>query len=112
MTIQTKIDSNDAYLMIQGEVDASCSIELDNEISKVLSVGVKNILIDCAELTYISSAGLGVFMAHYEDCNDAGVKMVVYNMSAKIKSVFGMLGLDQILPIKDTEEEAKHSINA
>jgi anti-sigma B factor antagonist len=58
-------------------------------------------------LTYISSAGLGVFMGFIEEVrqNDGDIKLS--NMSAKIFRVFDLLGFPALYEILDTEEQAK-----
>jgi anti-sigma B factor antagonist len=111
MTINTISENSSITLEIAGEVDASSSILLDDEFTKVIGMGYKNILVDCTGLLYISSAGLGVFMAHIEDCTNAHIKLVLFNMSSKIKSVFDMLGLGQLIPIKQSKEEALNYVN-
>lgn len=112
MTIETTEHAKSIELTIIGEIDASSSILLDDEITKAVTEAKHStILINCSELTYISSAGLGVFMAHIEDCNEANIKLILFEMSPKIFSVFSMLGLDQLIPIKSTKEEAINYAN-
>ncbi len=106
MIINTEITSELYQIVINGEVDASSSIQLDDAFEKAISSGIPKILVDCSELSYISSAGLGVFMSHVEDCEAKGIKFVLYNLNAKIQSVFDMLGLNQLIEIKSSKEEA------
>jgi anti-sigma B factor antagonist len=104
--------SNEIYnLKIEGEVDASSAIILDEEFSKALSSEKNKILVDCEQLTYISSAGLGVFMANVEECEEKGSKFVLCNLTPKIQSVFNMLGLNHLIQIKNTKEEALVYLN-
>ncbi len=96
-------------LILIGEVDASTSIQLDQMMEEVTSEGL--VLIDCTHLAYISSAGLGVFNAYFQDAEGSGNKLVLYGLSEKIKSVFELVGLDQFLSIAENEDEAKKLIN-
>ncbi len=93
-----------------GEVDASSSIHLDQSISEA-TTKYKKILVDCSKLEYISSAGLGVFMSYINDLEEKQVKMVLFGLSNKVKHVFQILGLDQLLKITHNEEEAKELVN-
>lgn len=93
-------------IVLVGEVDASSSIEVDNAIAESLKSGIKKLLIDCHSLEYISSAGLGVFMSYIEDFRSEGNKMVLYGMNDKVANTFGILGLDQLLQIANSKEEA------
>ena len=93
-------------LLLDGELDASSAILLDTELAKpdILSYG--KVLIDCAKLSYISSAGLGVFISHLQRFQDAHVKLVFFNMQEKVFNVFEILGLDSLMTIVPTEAEA------
>ncbi|MDH5597694.1 MAG: STAS domain-containing protein, partial [Cyclobacteriaceae bacterium] len=57
-----KLQENDIEIIeVIGEVDASSSIKLDNAIKESIDAGYTKIIVDCSNLEYISSAGLGVF---------------------------------------------------
>ena len=89
-------------LKISGDLDASSSIILDNALEKALKETDKTILIDCHELDYISSPGIGVFTSRVGDDTSP---IVLYGMSEKVFNVFKILGLDQLLPIfKDKKD--------
>lgn len=104
-------ENNYRLITVIGEADASSSIELDKQIRAAMDSGEQNILTDCSRLSYISSAGLGVFMSYIEEVNEKSVKFILFGLSQKVARVFGILGLDQLLTIKDTKEEAKAEIN-
>lgn len=106
MTISSNKEEQLCVITISGEIDASSSIDLDSAISSALKKGERKILVDCANLTYISSAGLGVFMSYLEDFEEQGIKIALYNMSDKVKSVFEILGLVDLISILSTKEEA------
>ena len=108
----TKESERDIYIIkVEGDVDASSSIHLDKAISDAIEKGQKNIVIDCTGLQYISSAGLGVFMSHIQDFEDSGSKFVLFGLSKKVANVFEILGLDQLLTIVDTKDQAKSIID-
>jgi anti-sigma B factor antagonist len=102
---KTKADKH-ITLKLEGEVDASNSVELDLAIQQLMAEDEKKILIDGSSLDYISSAGLGVFMSYLEDFQNTGVKFVIFGLNSKVKNVFHILGLDQLLTIEDEEQAA------
>lgn len=104
--IETQIDNQVALLLINGEIDASSSIQLDESLAAQLGNDMRLIMINCAGLDYISSAGLGVFMSYIEEFKDSGQQFVLFALSEKIRNVFDMLGLDQLMNIVPTKEEA------
>jgi len=107
MDISNLVKDDIYVIKITGDVDASSSIYLDEAIKDAISQGQSKILIDCRELDYISSAGLGVFMSYIEEVSAKGISMIIFGLSEKVENVFKVLGLDQLLKIVDTEEKAK-----
>lgn len=94
-------------IKLEGEVDASSSIHLDKALRKAIEQNFKKILIDCNNLSYISSAGLGVFMSYIQDFQSQNINLVLFGLSDKVKNVFEILGLDQLLKISKNLEDAK-----
>ncbi len=94
-------------IVVIGEIDASSSIELDLAIAKCVGEGFRKILIDCTGLEYISSAGLGVFMSYIEELRDKNIPMVLFGMREKVANTFSILGLADLLHIKQNKLEAK-----
>jgi anti-sigma B factor antagonist len=104
----THIDEQEFhFIIIDGDVDASSSILLDNALEKAISEQKQRILIDCSALHYISSPGIGVFTSRLDDCESVGIKLVLFAMSEKVLNVFRILGLDQLIQIVKTKDEAK-----
>lgn len=102
-------------LAIVGEIDASSSIELDLTIAKSVGEGHTKILVDCSALEYISSAGLGVFMSYIEEFKDKHIIMVLYGMKEKVINTFQILGLADLLHIRENKQEARkllHELSA
>ncbi|MCE7995817.1 MAG: STAS domain-containing protein [Roseivirga sp.] len=109
--ISKTTENNYLLISVEGEADASSSLELDRQIRESFEGDVKNILVDCTNLNYISSAGLGVFMSYIEEVNEKAIIFIIFGLSDKVSKVFGILGLDQLLTIKQTKEDALAEIN-
>ncbi|GAB4395233.1 MAG: hypothetical protein OHK0053_01230 [Microscillaceae bacterium] len=96
---------------IYGDLDAASSIELDKTLEKVLKKETKALLIDCQHLHYIASAGLGVFISYIEPFQEKSVFFCLYGLNDRVRDVFQILGLDKLLVIVDTKEDAKKRKN-
>lgn len=93
-------------IKIQGEIDASNSVQLDEKIRELAEQGSCSILVDGAQLEYISSAGLGVFMSYLEEFQEKEIQLKIYGLTPKVFEVFRILGLDQLISILPTKEAA------
>jgi anti-sigma B factor antagonist len=106
LQIEKNIENEHSVLSLIGEIDASNSVELDGVILEMVQGGVRNLLVDCSRLEYISSAGLGVFMSYLEEFQEKEIKLVIFGLKEKVFQVFNILGLDQLIKIRSTKEEA------
>lgn len=98
-------------LELKGYLDAHTAQELENAFQKLLHSNKYKIVVNCKDLSYISSAGLGVFMAFIEDVrkNQGDIKLT--NMSPKVYNVFDLLGFPILYEIFKEEEEAVKRFN-
>jgi anti-sigma B factor antagonist len=86
-----------------GELDANSSMDVDDQIVQLLAEGNARFHINAKDLTYISSAGLGVFVSHLDEIELKKGKIVFSQMRDSVRSVFNLLGLDKIITIVNTE---------
>lgn len=110
MEISTLQEDGASIIAVNGDLDASSSILLDKAIGEAVARNQANILINCERLHYISSAGLGVFMSYLQDFQERNISLVLFGLSDKVRNVFEILGLDQLLTIVPSKEEAKLSV--
>ena len=111
MDISAEKENHYYILSIQGDLDASSCILLDKAIATAVEKNEKKIIIDCSRLNYIASAGLGVFMSYLQEFENNNISLVLCNLSEKVKNVFQILGLDELIKIVSTKEEAKALIH-
>jgi len=91
---------------LRGYLDAHTSPELENTFQKLLQEGKYKIVVNCKDLSYISSAGLGVFMAFIEDVRKHNGDIKLSNMSPKIYTIFDLLGFPLLYDITNDESDA------
>lgn len=112
MNIKTTLENNFVIIKPIGEIDAYSSIELDNAVSDVVkNYELPYIILDGSELTYISSAGIGVFITYLEPIRKKKGNIVFTNLSKEIQYVFSVLGLDKLVTITESISAAKEKLN-
>lgn len=91
---------------LKGYLDAHTAPRLEEALQGLVDSRRFNIIVNCRDLSYISSAGLGVFMAYIEDVrkNQGDIKLT--NMSPKVYNVFDLLGFPLLYEILGDEQEA------
>src|SRR5687768_4718343 len=99
--------THDSYIVeLNGELDASSSVAVDAKIEMAVNSGKPFLLVDCHNLNYISSTGLGVFISHLQTVQRRNLKLVLFGVSPKIKDVFSILGLETLLTFAPDAETA------
>jgi anti-sigma B factor antagonist len=104
--IDMRETQNINVLELKGYLDAHTAPELETAFQKLLDEKKFNILVNCRDLTYISSAGLGVFMAFIEDVRKHQGDIKLTSMTPKVYNVFDLLGFPLLYDITQSEEEA------
>lgn len=93
-------------LDLKGYLDAHTASDLESAFQRLIDDKRFNIVVNCKELSYISSAGLGVFMAFIEDVRKNKGDIKLANMSQKVYNVFDLLGFPLLYDITKDEQEA------
>ncbi len=88
-----------SVLSLNGYLDAHTAPQFEKAIQEEFDAGRVRILVDCANLTYISSAGLGVFMSFIEDVRAAGGDIKICGLVDTVYQVFEILGFPALFDI-------------
>jgi anti-sigma B factor antagonist len=87
---------SEGELKLVGRLDASAAEGAMAALSDLSC----SVTADCAELDYISSAGLGVIMETYKRLHSLGLTLRLVNLSPHIRNVFRYSGLDRVIEIR------------
>ena len=98
MTIEKTIAGTAATLKIIGRLDTTTAPELEATIDGCIA-GIKDLVLDCSALEYISSAGLRVILKAQKLMNAQG-NMKLTNVNETIMEVFDITGFADILTIE------------
>ncbi|MCU0411896.1 MAG: STAS domain-containing protein [Bacteroidetes bacterium] len=104
--VQERPGEGVSILDLRGYLDAHTATDLENAFQRLLGAKKFNIVVNCRDLSYISSAGLGVFMAYIEDVRKNNGDIKLTNMTPKVYNVFDLLGFPILYEIYKDESEA------
>jgi len=91
-----------AYVLIlAGSLDGYNAGEIDHILKRAIKSRKKNILIDCRNLTYISTSGIGIFLSNLPELKEKSIALIFFGMKLNVRKVFNFMGLDTILTIQD-----------
>lgn len=98
MTIEIKENEMFTTAIIKGRLDTSTASLFEEEILNVIQ-NIKDLVLDFAELEYVSSAGLRVILKCQKAIKSKG-SMKIINVNELIMEVFEITGFIDILTIE------------
>jgi len=111
MEITHQNKDNYSIVKIGGRLDTTNYQELEKALNGLLEENQINLILDCAELDYVSSSGLRVFLMFLKKVKALNGKFIICNMQDNIKEIFQISGFTSIFEIHDdltaAEEAAK-----
>ena len=98
-------------IYLKGYLDAHTAPALEGTFSNLIDKDKFKIVVNFKDLAYISSAGLGVFMAFIEKIRENEGDIKLSSMSDKVFNIFDLLGFPLLYEIFKTEDEAVNKFN-
>jgi anti-sigma B factor antagonist len=95
-----------SVLSLEGYLDAHTAPEFERAIQGEIDAGRVRLIVDGAQLKYISSAGLGVFMSFVEEIREKGGDIKICGLIPKVQQIFDILGFRAIYDMVDTRAAA------
>lgn len=93
-------------IKVYGELDALVAPLLKEKIAKQIELDVTRFIIDCTGLIHINSLAMGILRGKLRVVRDLGGDIKLVGLNDHIKTIFEMIGLDELFDIYLTEEEA------
>lgn len=75
-----------------GRLDTAASQDVSKELEGLKTEASKTMILDCTELSYISSSGLRIFLTLRKTASAQGGRVIIRGLSNEIRSVFVMTG--------------------
>jgi len=95
-----------AVVRVLGQIDTTTSHELERRLQYLLRDRQFEIIIDLSKVTYISSAGWGIFISEIRGIRESGGDLKLVGMTPEVSEVFELLEFHNILESFKTVETA------
>ena len=97
--IEFRTDKDILYISLEGRIDTSNSVEVENEIKEIRKNNEgMHIVLDADNLEYISSAGLRVMLRLRKE----EPRLAIINVSPEVYDIFEMTGFTEMITIEKT----------
>ena len=85
---------------LAGRLDTPAAAEVLQQIQPLLDHAGDTLILDCSDMTYISSSGLRIFLTLRKAASAAGGRVIIEGLSNEIRQVFMMTGFLQLFEIR------------
>jgi anti-anti-sigma factor len=106
MTEITSIKRNDYIILsINGRIDGSSSFDLDSAFQDLTSKDTRKIIVNFSNVTYLSSAGIRVFVNYQKKLKKIDGEILLHSMTPVVDEVFKLSGLKSVFKIINSDSE-------
>jgi len=91
---------------ITGSIDATSIVQFQNVMDKLVEKGVRNLILDCANVKYINSTGLGTLLKYVDTFESMDGHIAFTRVPSKVMLVMEMLGFNALFTIVPDEAAA------
>ena len=98
LKVDLRQEGEKLFVDLQGDLDINSNKEFKEKVNSVK--GVKKITVNCENLSYIDSTGLGAFISIYKHIKEKGEKLVITGLKPHIKKIFLITDLDKVFEIE------------
>lgn len=107
MKIQVRTEATGTHwVTLEGDLDFHSSPALRQELTKLTVSPSRRFFVDLKRVGYIDSSGLATFVELFQKLKRSGGKLILYNLSQGVRSVFEIAKLDTIFSVAKDEREA------
>jgi stage II sporulation protein AA (anti-sigma F factor antagonist) len=106
MNITLNKDGKTLTASIEGRLDAVTSSDMEKQLNEAIGEEQLSVIVDLAQLEYISSAGLRVVLSLAKTVKASGETFVLCSLKDSVEQVFEISGFSGILNIAADKEAA------
>lgn len=92
MEVTIERNPKDILITLIGRLDTPTSLEVAKELDPLKAEASNTLILDCAQLNYISSSGLRIFLTLRKAAAAQGGRVIIRGLSDDIRTVFMMTG--------------------
>ena len=100
MKVDITRENGEVTVLMVGRLDTPGAQEIAPQMIELTQEADKVIVLDCTDMSYISSSGLRLFLTLRKAAADKGGKVIIRNICNDIRNVFMMTGFLNLFEIQ------------
>ncbi len=112
MEINTETRNGALIAKAEGRIDGENARDFESAVQTAVRDREGAVIIDCQNLSYISSAGLRAILLIAKTLGKRDVKFALCSLSEPIAEIFQISGFDQIISTHSSRDEALAAVDS
>ncbi len=94
----------------EGILDGTKTADFHHQIEQSMESGVRTILVDFSNVTFMDSSGLGALVKAFKTLKTADVSFFLCSINEQIKMLFELTSMDEYFSILDNRQEFEQQL--
>lgn len=110
MNVEKETQDGGVILAPDGRLDSRSSVIFKNEVQDAIDLRPKFLIVDCKNLSFMSSAGLRVFLFAAKSLKETNSQFAICSVGTLLLEVIKMSGFDEFILICPDRDHALAAI--
>jgi anti-sigma B factor antagonist len=106
LEVNIKVSGTTVVVTPNGDVDLSCSRELQSHLRKAMESRPKSLIVNLSDVPYMDSSGVATLVEAMQISRKQSTKLILCAMQEKVRSIFEIARLDRVFTIVPDEDAA------
>ncbi|HBR04024.1 MAG TPA: anti-sigma factor antagonist [Ruminiclostridium sp.] len=86
---------------LKGEIDIYSASDFKERLYNSIGEGGQDVILDCSDLSYIDSMGLGILVGALKRIKQQNHDIVIKNPKSTVRKLFRITGLDKVFIMEE-----------
>ena len=110
LRVDTMAQGDRLIVSIFGHIGIENASKMQSQLDEIIPRAEKNILINCAGMTFVSSSGLRAFLKFAKEASSAQKKLSFFSLPEDVGKVFEIAGLTKVFDIYPNQQTALNAL--
>ena len=106
MEIEERAAESAVVVSLNGRLDGVSAPDVEATVAGIVERGNVRVVLDCARMSYVGSAGLRTFLVGAKSCQRAGGKLCIAGLQRGCRTVIEMSGFLSFIEYCETSDAA------
>ncbi len=100
------LDGNIVKISLSGRMDLAGVKTIEKDFSRMTEAPRSAIIVDMSDVAYMASIGIRSLLINAKSVSARGGKYVISSMQSDVRNVLEVTGIDQLIKVYDTLDDA------